>query len=275
MNIDFMKKGLELHLFNMKSIFLVISICFSAHSFGQKLYRELFGDSIKKIIWSCHVTYLPSGYSEEVDLIAKPFHFSAHHFETEIKRFYKRSKKRSLHISKREFVGIYQLYTSLTQSRMTISLSQADKDSLRTFLKEKAYNGALLHKLSLEQLEKHIEKDHVDIDKRTFDIDSLNDNLYGMVIDGAPFHFWLASISKNNDTTEIHYEGNLGGRDRFRDYSKFFLISILNRETELFKHFPMDNYFSKNELFYALLRYFEAKEGLLEFKPFKLILEEK
>lgn len=258
----------------MKLHCLALLVLCSSSTFSQNSYRELFGDSIKEMIWSCGIAYLPSANSEYTILKAKPTKLVTKHYEYKIRKFYKRKQRHNINISKKEFVKIHQLYTSLCQPVVNFALSKEDKDSLRSFLKDTTYYGAPLYKLSSDQLEKYLEKDSIYMDMSVFEIDSLNGILHRMVIDGAPFRFRMMNVSLDNDTIVYKYDGNLVGGDRYKDLSKYIIFNRLNTESDLYKYLPLDDYFSQSNFLQVILRYIEGNEGLLEFKPLELFIED-
>lgn len=269
-----MESGKGIHLLNMKYHFLFIFLVCSLSLFGQDPYDQIFEDSIKEINWSCSIIYLPSPQSEYTTLNATPHKVKAVHTFYKFHKRYKRKQRHHLNISKSEFAEMVQRYNALRQPFVDFAISDADKDSLRAFLKEKTYKGTPRYKISPEQLEKYLENDTIRVDMKVFAMDSVN-NLLGLrVIDGAPFRFQMMTISKDNDTTVHHYDGNLFGGDRYRELPDYLLFNTLNAEFDLYKYLPLDEYFSRSNFLRTILRYLEGKEGLLEFKPLRLILEE-
>lgn len=254
---------------------LILFIICSSPLLGQNSYEQIFEDSIKEISWSCGIAYLPSAHSERTILKATPNKVKAVHTNYKFGRFYNRKQRRHLNVSKSEFAEMVHLYNSLTQQTVDFPLSLSDKDSLRSFVKDTLYDGDPVYKLRPEQLEKYLEKDSIKVDMTVFEIDSLNDFLHGIVIDGAPFRFQIMTISNNDDTTVHNYDGNLAGGDRYRDLPDYLIFSTINSEFKIYKYLPLDSYFSRSNFLRAILRYLEGKEGLLEFKPFEFILEDK
>lgn len=256
----------------MKYIGFALFLLYSGLASGQTSYKELFGDSIKEIYWSCGIAYLPSPQSEFVELKATPRTLKTKHMRYTRWNRSRGKREKHAHLSKRKFAEMYDRYNALREPLIDFALMPEDKDTLRYLLKDTTYTGDLKYKLTSEQLEKYLAKDTLQLDVSVFEIDSVL-AMFGMVIDGAPFRFRMLTISLDNDTTEYMYQGNLFGSDRFRDLSKFFVFSSIYTETPLFEGLPFDVYFSRTNVLRTILWYLEGKEGLLEFKPFELIWE--
>ncbi len=235
-------------------------------SLGQQSYEQIFKDSIKEITWSCGIVYLPSPHTEMMSLTATADNVKGEYIEHKESKLFNRSKKRRLRVSKEEFTTLCQRYYELTEQIVEFHITSADKDSLRAFLKQRTYDGKPVYKLSVAQLEKHLNNDSIQVDMTVFEMDSLNGLFSGMVIDGAPFRFQV--VTTLNSKSILHtYDGNLAGGDRYRDLGNHLIFSTINSEFEIFKHLPLEDYFSRSNFLHAALRYLEGKEGLLEFTP--------
>jgi hypothetical protein len=154
-------------------------------------------------------------------------------------------------------------------------ITERDKDSLRKFLNDTLYNGNKLYKLNSIQLSRYLEKDTFDVDMSVFQMDSINDFLRCVVIDGAPFRFQIMNITTDNDTIINSYQGNLFGGNSYRDLPQYLMYGFLYNETRIFDGLPFDEYFSRSNILRVFLRYMEGKEGLLEFKPLEFYIEDK
>jgi len=262
------------HQFNMKSIVLIL-FCFSSSlTFGQSRYEALFADSLKEIVWSCGIVYLPSTQSEAVFIKAKRSRLRAYYQIDKFRKRFRRKKVRKFNINKEEFAEYYDLYSALNDGQMNFPISEEDKDSLRAFIGKTNYKGERLYQMTSEVLEAYLEVDTIQLDLSVFEKDSFINRRNGLVIDGAPFRFSLTHISKSNDTIPLSYEGNLAGGNRFSNSPSYLSYGILYHETKLFKKLPFQEYFSRSNLLRAVLFYIEVKEGYYEFKPFELIWED-
>ena len=259
----------------MKLFSLIVFIFSFLNSFSQSSYENIFGDSLKEISWTCHIVYLPSPQSEYITLKATKSNLSAKHQKFKIRKRYKRRITKRIKLTKKDFGKIHELYNSLNQQYVDFAITEIDKDSLREFLKDTLYNGNRVYKLDSIQLRRYLEKDTIEIDMSVFQMDSINNFLHGVVIDGAPFRFQIMNITPDNDTIINSYQGNLFGGDRYRDLPKYLLYGSLYNETTIFDELPFDEYFSRSNILRVFLRYMEGKEGVLEFKPFELYIEDK
>jgi len=258
----------------MKLLSVLLFLISFSNSFCQNEYSDIFGDSTKKIEWSCSIMYLPSIQSESVFLEATTKGVTAKYGTYKIRKFYRRKKTRRIKLKKDDFVEMQALYTSLHQRHINFAISENDRDSLREFIKDTIYTGERRCKVDKQLLESYLLNDTIEIDMSVFAMDSLNDFLSGVVIDGAPFRFRTMSISSSNDTLVQLYDGNLYGGDRFRDLPKYLAHAVLYNETHLYDELPFKEYFSRSNMLRVILWYIEGKEGLIEFKPFELFLEE-
>jgi hypothetical protein len=252
---------------------IVFIFCF-LNSFSQSSYENVFSDSLKEISWSCHIVYLPSPQSEYVILKANKNNLSASHQTFKIRKRFKRRLTKRIKLTKNDFTKNHELYNSLNQQYVYFPITERDKDSLRKFLSDTLYNGDKLYKLDSIQLSRYLEKDTIEVDMSVFQMDSINDFLQGVVIDGAPFRFQIMNITPDNDTIINSYQGNLFGGDRYRDLPNYLLYGSLYNETTIFDELPFDEYFSRSNFLRVFLRYMEGKEGLLEFKPFEFFIED-
>lgn len=269
-----MEKGSIANHVKMKFQSLLICIFCSLSSFGQSAYREIFGDSIKEISWSCHIAYLPGAQSESVVLKADSSKLIVSYNCHERKKRVVVRRTQKIEFSKNDFVQLYKAYSLFNQRYVELPISGKDKDSLREFLKDTLYNGNRVYALDPVQLHKYLERDSIEIDMSVFAMDSVNDFLQATVLDGAPFCFSMTAISSGNDTTVHMYTGNLFGSKRYRDLSQYLLYNTLYNETTIYDKLPFNEYFSRSNFLRVVLRYIEGKEGLLEFRPFELYLKE-
>ncbi|MFK7783634.1 MAG: hypothetical protein AB8B56_00890 [Crocinitomicaceae bacterium] len=178
-------------------------------------------------------------------------------------------------MSKEEFCRFYRFFSLQTSNQIKFVLSEQDKDSLKVLSKEKAYGDEPKYKLSPELLDKYLKNNLIRMDKSVFAKDSLSNLSVGIVIDGAPFRFTIKHISVSNDTITDYYSGNLFGGNRFRDLPKYLMYASIYQQTKLYHNLPFQEYFSRSNMLRVVLRYIEVNEGLVEFKPFELKLEEK
>ncbi len=259
----------------MKSFSLIIFTFYSLTSFSQSSYENIFSDSLKEISWTGQITYLPSSQSEYIILKANKVSLSTKHQKFKIRKRYKIRRIKRIKLTKKDFGEIYELYNSLNQQYVNFPITQSDKNILRKLLNDTLYNGNKMYKLDSIQLSHYLEKDTIEIDMSVFRMDSVNNFLHGVVIDGAPFSFQIKNITTNNDTIINYYKGNLFGGDRYRDLPKYLLYSTLYNETIVFDKLPFNEYFSRSNVLRVFLSYIEGKEGLLEFKPFELFIEDK
>lgn len=262
------------HHISMKLTSFLLFCIVSLIGFGQGTYKGIFGDSIKKLEWTCHIAYLPSPQSEFISLKATPSSLVVKYSSYKIRKLYRRKVTRRVKVSKKDFSEIHELYTSLNQPYVNFPLTENDKDSLRAFLNDTLYDGSQLYKLDKQLLDKYLTRDTIEMDMSVFAKDSFNNMLLGVVIDGAPFRFNMMRISSSNDTITQNYKGNLYGGTRYRDLPKYLAYAILYNETHLFGRLPFRTYFSRSNILRVILRYLEGKEGLIEFAPFELLLDE-
>ncbi len=259
----------------MKTIHFFLFVLFSISANAQDSYEHLFGDSVSEIKWSCHIAYLPGGHMEHITLTATPDKLKASYRTIRWRKRYRRPVKKKIHYSKSDFTKLQARFNELNQPKISIVLSEEDKQTLRKIAKYTLYNGSFIYQLSAEQLEQYLVHDTLIIDPSVFEIDSLNFSFHGMVIDGAPFSINYTTIEKENDTTILNYSGNLaGGTGRFRDLDTYIRFNLLVNSTHLFDRLPLENYFSRKRLLNSVLLYLEGKEGLLEFKPLELLFKE-
>ena len=262
------------HLFSMRTFYLFTFLSFSFFGQSQNGYKELFGDSIKEINWTVGLAYLPSVNGESIALKATPTSLTIIHSETTYKRRRQKHKKRKIRLTKSEFVSLYKRYVELSAPIVNIRLSENEKDSLRRHVNDTLYNGSKSYKLTSDQLETYLAQDSFPLDMSVFKIDSVQNSIISVVIDGGPFWIEMNTLKNDNDTTQFTYRGNIVGSDEFRDLNKHLIISTLNYEFDIFKKVPFDYYFSRSTYYGALLQYMEGNEGLLEFIPFRLLLDD-
>lgn len=258
----------------MKALLTFFLFLFSFATIGQDEYSRLFHDNVTTIQWSCYVTYLPSGHSENIILKATPKKLKAEYQTIKWRKRYRRLIKKKIRISADEFVNFQQRYHELNQDSISIILSNHDKEILRELIVDTTYAGEPLYKLSEDQLENYLKKEFLTIDFSIFEMDRLGFLFHGTVIDGIPFKFTQQVITSKKDTTSLSYRGNLLGSERYRDLDQYIRFNLLVNSTNLFDQLPLEGYFSRERLLSSLLKYLEGKEGQLVFKPFELKLEE-
>lgn len=257
----------------MKTLLPFLIVLFSFTASGQDEYERLFGDSINEIQWSCSITYLPGGHFENVTLTASRKKVKAEYKTIKWRKRFNRFVKKKIRMSPEEFVRMQNRFRELNQETFSVELSENDKELMREFARDTNYLGERVYKLSPEQLENHLQENYLNVDPSVFEMDSVF-QFHGMVIDGAPFKFMQRTVDVHGDTNYRTYSGNLYGGDRYRNLAEYIRFNLLVNTTTAFDRLPLNNYFSRERLVHSLLWYLDGKEGLLEFKPLELKLEE-